>query len=148
MMYAAKMATEGGTAASEGERTVRRIRLSVAALAASVMASAASAHHSTAMFDQSKDLVLTGVVREMQWTNPHSWIQVIVPDRAGAPVEWSIECGSPNTMSRLGWTKSTLKPGDKVKIVTNPMKDGTAAGMLLSITLPDGRVLGQRAAPR
>ena len=113
-----------------------------------IAAPAVWAHHSTAMFDQSKQVVLEGVVRQMQWTNPHSWIQVIVPSATGGQVEWSIECGSPNTMSRVGWTKSTLKPGDKVKIVTNPMKDGSFAGLLVSATLPDGRVLGQRVTPR
>jgi hypothetical protein len=119
-----------------------------AAAAGLLAAPAAWAHHSTAMFDQDKEVVLTGVVREMQWTNPHSWIQVLVPAAGGGQTEWSIECGSPNTMSRVGWTKTTLKPGDKVKIVTNPMKDGSPAGLLVSVTLPDGRVLGQRVVPR
>jgi hypothetical protein len=100
------------------------------------------AHHSAAMFDARKDVVLKGSIKEFQWTNPHAWIQILVTDEGGRVTEWSIECGSPNTMSRGGWKPSTLKPGDQVTIITHPMKDGTAAGSLVSVTLADGRMLG------
>lgn len=122
--------------------------LALAGLAAALAATPAGAHHSTAMFDQGKEVALVGTVRELQWTNPHSWIQIVAPGpKGGPPVEWSVECGSPNTMSRQGWTKTTLKPGDKVTVRVNPMRDGTAAGLLVNVTLPNGKVLGQQGGP-
>ena len=68
-----------------------------------------------------------------------------MPGADGKPADWSFECGSPNPLSRLGWKPSTLKPGDKVSIVANPMKDGTHAGLMYTVTFADGRVLGPGA---
>lgn len=101
----------------------------------------AVAHHSTAMFDYSKDKKLNGVIRAFQWTNPHSFIQVLVPDEKGGQQEWSVECGTPTQMSMTGWTKDSLKPGDKVTISIAPLRDGTNGGTLRTATLPDGKVL-------
>ena len=106
-----------------------------------------SAHHSFASFDRTKEVTLTGVVKEVQWNNPHAWIQVIVTDARGKQTEWGFECGSPNMMSRTGWTRTTLKTGDKVTVVANPLKDGRPNASLVRITLPDGRVLGPGDAP-
>jgi hypothetical protein len=86
-----------------------------------------SAHHSGAMFDDEKVVELTGTIKELQWTNPHIWIQVMV-DKDGKKTEWSVEGGSPNSLSRRGWKATTFKPGDTVAVRVNPMKDGTAAG--------------------
>jgi hypothetical protein len=108
---------------------------------------AAGPHHSTAMFNTQARFTLNGVLKELQWTNPHAWIQVVAPDAKGAPVEWSFECGSPNSLARQGWKPSMFKAGQKVSVVANPMKDGTQAGLLVTITLPDGTVLGP-GAPR
>ena len=122
----------------------------VAALVFSAAPHAAVAHHSTAMFEPEKRVTLTGTITEFQWTNPHAWIQLTVIGADGKPADWSFECGSPNTLSRQGWKPSTLKPGDAVTIVANPMKDGTNAGLMFTVTLADGRVLGpgaQAAAP-
>lgn len=110
-------------------------------------ASPSPAHHSFAMFSRDQTVVLKGQVREFQWANPHSWIQVVVTDANGAQKEWSIECGSPNMMARQGWKSRTLKPGDKVALVMHPMITGAASGSLVSITLADGRVLGPGGAP-
>jgi hypothetical protein len=130
----------------------RRLFLSVLAFGVTSAPHFARAHHSTAMFDQSARVTLTGSIKEFQWANPHAWIQVIASGPDGAPAEWSVECGSPNTLSRQGWKPTVLKFGDKVSIVVNPMKDGTHAGLLVTVTLPDGRVLGpganQPPAPR
>ena len=97
-----------------------------------------SAHHSFAAFDRTKQVTVTGVVREVQWNNPHTWIQVTVTDAKGKPTEWGFECGSPNMMSRTGWTSRTLKAGDKVTVVGNPLKDGRPNAALVRVTLPDG----------
>ena len=105
------------------------------------------AHHSFAAFDRTKEVTLTGVVKEVQWNNPHTWIQVVVSDAKGRQTEWGLECGSPNMMARTGWTRTTVKPGDKVVAVVNPLKDGRPNAALVRITLADGRVLGPGDAP-
>ena len=116
-------------------------------LALVVIAVPAEAHHSFASFDRSKEVTLTGVVREVQWNNPHTWIQVMVTGDNGRQTEWGFECGSPNMMSRTGWKRTTLKNGDRVVVVGNPLKNGRPNASLVKITLPDGRVLGPGDAP-
>ena len=121
--------------------------LTLAALVCLLAAEPALAHHSYAAFDREKKVTLTGVVREFQWNNPHAWIQIMVADEKGRQVEWGVECGSPNMMARTGWTSSTLKAGDKVVAIVNPLKDGRPNGSLVTVTLADGRVLGPGNAP-
>lgn len=116
-------------------------------LALVAVAVPAAAHHSFASFDRSKEVTMTGVVREVQWNNPHTWIQVVVTDDKGRQTEWGFECGSPNMMSRTGWKRTTLKAGDRVVVVGNPLKNGQPNASLVKITLPDGRVLGPGDAP-
>ena len=100
----------------------------------------ASAHHSGAMFDANKDVTLNGTIKELQWTNPHSWVELMVPD-AGKDVQWSFEMEGPNVMHREGWNPKIILPGDHVTIVAHPLKDGRSGGSLVSIKLPDGRTL-------
>src|SRR6185503_3141269 len=100
------------------------------------------AHHSAAMFDNQKTMELTGTVKEFQWTNPHVWIQVNV-DKGGVKEEWSVEGGSPNSLSRNGWRKSTFTPGAPVTIRVNPMRDGTHAGNFVGAKFADGKTLGR-----
>ncbi|HTK34143.1 MAG TPA: DUF6152 family protein [Caulobacteraceae bacterium] len=100
----------------------------------------AGAHHSFAMFDQTKEVVLDGVVKEFQWTNPHSWIELVV-DEGGRQVDYAIESGSMNTLTRNGWTRKSLKEGDRIKLKIHPLKDGMPGGSFLSATFEDGRVL-------
>ena len=113
--------------------------------AAASASTASLAHHSTSMFEIEKRVTLTGHVKEFQWTNPHAWIQVTVHAPDGTSTDWSFECGSPNTLSRQGWKPSTLKPGDEITVVANPMKDGTSAGLMYTVALADGRTLGPGA---
>ena len=113
----------------------------LAGLAAAVLAAApASAHHSFAMFDNNKNMTLEGTVKEFQWTNPHSWVQIMVKDASGKDVEWSVEAGSPNGLSRQGWSRHAAKPGDKASIVIHPLKDGTAGGSLVSMEVNGEKV--------
>ena len=109
-----------------------------------LLAAPALAHHSFAMFDADKTVELSGTVKEFQWTNPHSWLQVMVNDKDGKPVEWSLEMGGPGGLARQGWKPKTVVAGDKVTVWAHPMKDGSAAGQFLSILLPDGRKLGEK----
>ena len=111
------------------------------------MAGAASAHHSFAMFDSQKTLSLDGTVKDFQWTNPHTWVELVVRDASGKENEWAIEGGSPNALARTGWKRTVLKPGDRAVLVIHPLKDGTHGGSYVSITLPSGQVLGQQRAP-
>ena len=98
------------------------------------------AHHSFAMFDRTREVSLEGVVKEFQWTNPHTWIQLLVTEN-GKTVEWSLEGGSPSVLSRNGWKLGSLKPGDKVKIVIYPLKNGQPGGSFLEVTKDDGTKL-------
>jgi hypothetical protein len=101
----------------------------------------AAAHHSFAMFDQTKTLHADGaIVSQFRWTNPHSFVVVDVEDANGT-TSYTLECNSINLMSRAGWKVNTLKPGDKVNVVYYPLRDGKPGGMLKTITLPDGRTL-------
>lgn len=102
----------------------------------------ALAHHSFAMFDRSKELVLAGTVREFQWTNPHSWIRLEVMNDKGVAETYAVELNSPNNLSRQGWTSKSLKPGDKVEMTINPVREGAKGGLFVAAALPDGRILG------
>ena len=83
------------------------------------------AHHSTAMFDQLRTRTLEGVVKEFRWINPHAFIQVLVKGGDGREEEWSIEMSTPRYLAKAGWTASTLRAGDAVNLVIQPMRDGT-----------------------
>jgi len=111
-------------------------------LAALCVATSAFAHHSFAMFDQSKQVTLKGTVREFQWTNPHAWIHLDVPNPSGGVDSWQVELNSPNNLKRQGWKSTSLTAGEKVTLMLNPLKDGTKGGLFISVTLPDGTVLG------
>ena len=106
------------------------------------------AHHSFAMFDQSQQLTLKGTVREFQWTNPHAWIHLDVPNASGVTDTWQVELNSPNNLKRQGWKSGSVKAGDRVTLVLNPLKDGSKGGLFVSITLPDGSELGDPTRAR
>jgi Family of unknown function (DUF6152) len=109
--------------------------------------SVASAHHSFAMFDLGKDVTVEAVIKEVQFTNPHVWLQILVRDDKGVETEWSIESGAPGMMLRNGWKPSTLKPGDKVTLTMHPLRNGNPGGSLVRVKVPDGRTLGPGAPP-
>ena|SRR5579883_592581 len=114
------------------------------ALLASAWLGVASAHHSFATFDEHSTKTLVGTVKQVQWTNPHIWLQVVVKDPAtGKSVEWSIEGGSPNGLHRQGWKRSTIKEGDAVELVIHPLKDGSNGGSLMTAKV-NGQPVGRR----
>ena len=106
------------------------------------------AHHSAAMFDMSKTVTLRGTVKEFQYTNPHSWLQVLVASPDGKTVEWGFETEGPSTLLRVGIKLKTFQPGDKVTIVAHPMRDGRPAGAWVSATKADGTVYNLRPSPK
>jgi hypothetical protein len=123
-------------------RTKRRL----VCWAALAVAGPCCAHHSFAMFDRTATVTLQGTVKEFQWTNPHCFIQVLVPSPEG-PVEWSIEMNSPGASYREGWRPGSVRAGDKVTVVINPLRSGAHAGQLVSATDMAGRSLN-RAKPK
>ena len=108
---------------------------------------AASAHHSYAMFDANDLVTFDATVKEFQWTNPHSWLQVMILDDKGVAQEWSLEMGPLVALHRWGWKPHSVSPGDKVKVSLNPLRDGTRGGRLMSIVLPGGETLSGQGPP-
>lgn len=105
------------------------------------------AHHSIVEFDYTVAYAVTGRVKELQWTNPHSWVQVLVPAADGETIEFGFELGAPVFNIRLGWRKDSIVPGDEVTVVYCPSKNGSPRGTLMFVHLPSGEVLSG-VAPR
>lgn len=123
-------------------------------LLSSLLAVGASAHHSTAEFDYTKQVTIKGKVKEVQWTNPHSFIQLLVPEKDGTVVQWSVEIGSPSLNINMGWKKDSVVRGDEVTMLLSPARNGKPYGTLRVLTFADGRELkgvaaqvGGRGAP-
>ncbi|HEY5409627.1 MAG TPA: DUF6152 family protein [Caulobacteraceae bacterium] len=125
-------------------------RTFIVATAAACLASwgSAQAHHSGAMFDRARQVTLVGTVKDFSWTNPHSSFALDVMKPDGSTELWAVEMNSPNNLVHEGWTRYTLKPGDKVTAVINPLRDGKPGGVYVGVTLSDGKVLGTGAGPR
>src|SRR5215510_10921010 len=109
-----------------------------------LVAGSAVAHHSPVMFDRSKRVTLTGTVKEFSWTNPHASIQLTVTNAKGGAETWGVEMNSPNNLFKQDWKSNTVKFGDKVSVVVNPLRAGEHGGLFVSIKLADGRVLGDK----
>lgn len=101
----------------------------------------ALAHHSGAMFDQTKAITLEATVSKFEWTNPHVFVIVDATNDKGEAVRYSLECSSPNLMIHAGWKFNTLKAGERVTVVFFPLRNGATGGMLSTVKLPDGKVL-------
>jgi hypothetical protein len=116
-----------------------KLKLGAITLAATLAAAAswpARAHHSFAVYDRTKVSTLKGSVKTFQWTNPHCVIWVLVqPEGGGEPQEWSFETTSPGVLTRGGWTRNSVKPGDRVSVEFSPLRDGSHGGGLNSVTL-------------
>ena len=100
------------------------------------------AHHSLAAgFDVSKMVTMSGVIKDMKWTNPHSWLTIEVKDDSGSVVPWEIEFGTPNALYRNGWRRDDLPVGTTLTITGYPARDGSKQVAATSVKLPDGRTL-------
>lgn len=119
------------------------IKSSVAALvglaAAALSTQAALAHHSGAMFEPQKTVTVEGVVKEFQYTNPHSWLLVDVKNKDGSVTTWGFEAEGPSTLHRAGIRPSDLTPGTKLTITGRPMKDGSPAAAWVDAVRADGK---------
>jgi hypothetical protein len=103
--------------------------------------SAAFAHHSFAMFDAAKSQSKAGVIKEIQWTNPHVWVRLAVQED-GKEAVYSYEAAAVAVLKRVGWERDSVKVGDKVTVVGHPYKDGRPGGSIDHLVLPDGKNLG------
>jgi Family of unknown function (DUF6152) len=106
----------------------------------------ATAHHSTAEFDYTKQVTIKGTVKEVQWTNPHSYIQLIADGENGEKTQWAVEIGSPSLNVNMGWRKNSVKPGDVVTMNLSPARNGKPYGTLRVLTFADGQKLDGVAA--
>ncbi len=114
--------------------------LSLATIAVGIFVVPASAHHSFAMFDATKEVTMSGTVKEFEWTNPHSWLRVTVNDpKTGKAVLWALELSSPARLTTMGMHADTVKAGDVVSVTFHPMKDGTRGGQFMAAKLPNGK---------
>ena len=112
---------------------------------AALVSSIASAHHSYAMFDAHKVLLLRGTLIKFSYLNPHSWISVLGSvDGNDSPLRWDIEATSPSSLKQMGIHFDTLKPGDKLTIAFHPLRDGRAGGSLVFVVTPDGEAHGAK----
>jgi len=98
----------------------------------------AGAHHSFAGFDQTQVVSVKGTVKEFQWTNPHSWLQIMVVNESGVAEEWALEGLSPNVLGRMGWKRNSVAPGDVITAYFNPTRNGSHGGNLVRIVRADG----------
>jgi uncharacterized protein DUF6152 len=109
--------------------------------------STVSAHHSFSAFNMSTEKTITGTVKQVDWTNPHTWIWINVENNQGSLDTFGFEGMSPNYLARRGWSKSTLKPGDKITVTFRPARDGSNGGMFMNAKRPTGEVLSMTGIP-
>jgi hypothetical protein len=121
-------------------RTTASLRLCV--LMSIFVMMPAHSHHSFAMFDESKCVSTTGVVKKFQWAYPHAWLWLAAEGAADTEVIWGFEGGDPASLAVLGWKADLLKKGDKVTVYFNPLRDGRNGGSLRQVVLPTGATLG------
>jgi Family of unknown function (DUF6152) len=128
------------------------LRLSAAGFIAVVIGTPSTmstvlAHHSFSAFTMTTEKTITGTVKKVDWTNPHTWIWVDVTNNQGGVETFGFEGMSPNYLARRGWSKSTLKPGDTISVTFRPMRDGSNGGMFMNAKLPTGQVLSMTGLP-
>jgi hypothetical protein len=123
----------------------------IAVLAASLtlgLGGVAAAHHSGAAYDLEHPKTMEGTVKSVNWTNPHITFVIESDAKDGEPARsWVFEVSSPGVLTRSGWTKRSLQPGDHAVFRYAPLRDGTLGGFLLRVTLPDGQELSYSLTP-
>jgi hypothetical protein len=123
-----------------------RIAAGLSSIVAACFSTATLAHHSTAEFDYTKQITIKGTVKEVQWTNPHSYIQLLADGDGGERTQWSVEIGSPTLNINMGWRKNSVKVGDVVTMNLSPARNGKPYGTLRVLTFADGQTLEGVAA--
>jgi len=120
-----------------------RIHFALAAAlgAALFQTTPALAHHSNVAFEVTKVVTITGVVKNFEWRNPHTWVILTIDDGKGAKVDWAVEGRAPGVLLRAGWTKNSLQPGEMITVDMSPAKDGSKTGLVARVTKADGTIL-------
>ena len=125
---------------------IRAVAISVVSAVALLCAGTAESHHSNVAYEVTKVITVTGVVKDFQWVNPHTWLHLMVDDGKGGKVEWAAEGRAPSVLLRAGWTRSSLKGGETVTVDLSPAKDGTPTGIIARVTKADGSILSNTPA--
>ena len=107
----------------------------------------ASAHHGVAAYDSAKQITLSGTVKDWFWANPHCILQFEATDSHGEVVHWMMETGNPSDLVNNGWSRQSLKPGDRITVTVQPAKNGRPIGRIVEVTLPNGQKLRTWATP-
>ena len=123
---------------------VRAAVICLVSAAVLLSAGTTQAHHSNVAYEVNKVITVTGVVKEFQWVNPHTWLHVVVDDGKGGKVEWAAEGRAPGILLRAGWTRSSLKGGETVTVDMSPAKDGTHTAIIARVTKADGTILSNQ----
>ena len=123
---------------------IRAVAIAVVSVVVLLAAGTAESHHSNVAYEVTKVITVTGVVKEFQWVNPHTWLHVLVDDGKGGKVEWAAEGRAPGILLRAGWTRSSLKAGETVTVDMSPAKDGTRVSIIARVTKADGTILSNQ----
>jgi hypothetical protein len=123
------------------ERNMTKKAFGLAGMTAVLLTAPAFAHHSFAMFDQSKMIYVSGTVKQFELINPHAWLHLAIVNDKGDVSTWSFEGGSVQQLASLGWSKDSFRIDDKVEVGFRPMKDGSRGGQLMSVKLASGQKL-------
>jgi Family of unknown function (DUF6152) len=123
---------------------IRAVVTSSVLAAALLFAVPAWPHHSNVAYEVTKVITVSGVVKEFEWVNPHTWLHIVADDGKGGKVEWACEGRAPSILSRAGWSKGSLKAGETVTVDMSPAKDGTPTGIIARVTKADGSVLANQ----
>lgn len=121
-----------------------RLKVLAAFAVLAIPTAAALAHHSNSAYQVDEIITLEGTVKEWRWSNPHTWLIMMVEDENGTEQEWAVEGRAPGVLRRAGWHPTVLKPGEMVTVHASPAKDGSRVGIIARVTKSDGTVLGNR----
>jgi hypothetical protein len=124
-------------------RSIGALVVLAAALSFSVAAPPVFAHHSFGLFDMSKTAEVEGTIIKLEWSNPHCWLFLASGPSDAEAVNYGFEMTSVGEMTRRGWTKTSVKPGDKVKVTYHPVRDGRPAGYMVSVMTDEGKYIGR-----
>jgi hypothetical protein len=124
-------------------RLLGRIAVLAAGLSLNIAAAPVFAHHSFGLFDMSKTAEISGTIVKLEWSNPHCWLFLASGPSDAEAVNYGFEMTSVGEMTRRGWTKASLKPGDKVKVTFHPVRDGRPAGYMMSVMTEEGKYIGR-----
>jgi hypothetical protein len=120
-----------------------RAALILSALSCGIGMAPAFAHHSFGLYDMAKTAEVDGTVAQMEWSNPHCWLFLQVGTSPGAPTSYGFEMNSVGEMTRRGWKKTAVRPGDKIKVRYHPLRDGRTGGLMMVVITADGRIIGR-----